>query len=59
MSFAQHELEKVKSLPISQHEKDQILGGNIARILKLTFAVGAETLRRSLGAGSLVHPRPD
>ena len=34
VTFARTELEKVRRLPISQSEKDDILGGNIARLLK-------------------------
>jgi predicted TIM-barrel fold metal-dependent hydrolase len=34
VTFARDELEKVRRLPISQDEKDDILGGNIARLLK-------------------------
>jgi len=36
VTFARRNLEKVTRLPISPDEKDQILGGNIARILKPT-----------------------
>jgi predicted TIM-barrel fold metal-dependent hydrolase len=34
VTFARNELEKIRRLPISQKEKDDILGGNIARLLK-------------------------
>ena len=34
VTFARDELEKVRRLPISQDEKDDILGGNIARLVK-------------------------
>jgi predicted TIM-barrel fold metal-dependent hydrolase len=35
VAFARNELDKVRRLEIRQEEKDQILGGNIARLLKL------------------------
>jgi predicted TIM-barrel fold metal-dependent hydrolase len=35
VTYARSNLEKVTQSPISQEEKDQILGGNIARLLKL------------------------
>jgi predicted TIM-barrel fold metal-dependent hydrolase len=35
VTFARQELEKVRRLPISQDEKDDILGGNIAKLLKM------------------------
>jgi predicted TIM-barrel fold metal-dependent hydrolase len=35
VAFAQQELEKVRKLRISQEEKDDILGGNLAKLLKL------------------------
>jgi predicted TIM-barrel fold metal-dependent hydrolase len=35
VTFARDELEKVRRLPISQAEKDDILGGNIARLVKV------------------------
>jgi predicted TIM-barrel fold metal-dependent hydrolase len=34
VTFARDELEKVRRLPISQEEKDEILGGNIARLIQ-------------------------
>jgi predicted TIM-barrel fold metal-dependent hydrolase len=36
VTYARTNLEKVTQSPISPEEKDQILGGNIARLLKLT-----------------------
>jgi predicted TIM-barrel fold metal-dependent hydrolase len=36
VSFARRGLEQVTSAPISQEDKDLILGGNIARVLRLT-----------------------
>jgi predicted TIM-barrel fold metal-dependent hydrolase len=36
VGYARSELDKVRRLPIAQAEKDDILGGNIARLLKLT-----------------------
>src|SRR5262249_32041650 len=36
VSFARGELEKIRQLPIGQAEKEDILGGNIARLLKMT-----------------------
>jgi predicted TIM-barrel fold metal-dependent hydrolase len=36
VTYARRALEKVTSLPINQDEKDAILGGNIARLLKAT-----------------------
>jgi predicted TIM-barrel fold metal-dependent hydrolase len=36
VAFARRELDNVRRLPIGQDEKDAILGGNIARLLKLT-----------------------
>jgi predicted TIM-barrel fold metal-dependent hydrolase len=36
VSFARGELEKIRRLPIGEAEKVEILGGNIARLLKLT-----------------------
>jgi predicted TIM-barrel fold metal-dependent hydrolase len=36
VGFARGELEKIRRLPIGQAEKEEILGGNIARLLKLT-----------------------
>ena len=36
VTFARQELEKVGRLPISQDEKDDILGGNIAKLLKMS-----------------------
>jgi predicted TIM-barrel fold metal-dependent hydrolase len=35
VTFARNELDKVRKLRISQEEKDDILGGNIAKLLKL------------------------
>jgi predicted TIM-barrel fold metal-dependent hydrolase len=35
VTFARDELEKVRRLPIRQGEKDDILGGNIARLVKV------------------------
>jgi predicted TIM-barrel fold metal-dependent hydrolase len=35
VTFARNELDKVRKLRVSQEEKDDILGGNIARLLKL------------------------
>jgi predicted TIM-barrel fold metal-dependent hydrolase len=35
VTFARQELEKVRRLPISPEEQNDILGGNIARLLKL------------------------
>jgi len=35
VTFARRELEKVRRLPISQNEKDDILGGNIAKLVKI------------------------
>jgi predicted TIM-barrel fold metal-dependent hydrolase len=34
VTFARQELEKVRRLPIRPDEQDQILGGNIARLLE-------------------------
>jgi predicted TIM-barrel fold metal-dependent hydrolase len=36
VSFARGELEKIRRLPIGQAEKEEILGGNIARLLNMT-----------------------
>jgi predicted TIM-barrel fold metal-dependent hydrolase len=36
VSFARGELEKIRRLPIGHAEKEDILGGNIARLLKMT-----------------------
>jgi uncharacterized protein len=34
VTYASQELEKIRRLPISQEEKNQILGGNIAKLIQ-------------------------